>query len=55
MKALRRLIQGRTVVLITHDRRNLEGMDRVVYLEKGRIVREEKGPVPPAEVGELSG
>jgi ATP-binding cassette subfamily B protein len=49
MGALRRLMKDRTVLVITHDPRNLEGMDRVIYLDRGRVVGE--GPAPPVEDG----
>ncbi len=38
-RALRRLMRGRTVLMITHDYRRLEGADRVVVLDRGRIAR----------------
>ena len=37
-RALRRLMRGRTVLMITHDPRNLDGVERVVRLEHGVIV-----------------
>jgi ATP-binding cassette, subfamily B, bacterial len=46
MKALRRLMRDRTVIVITHDPRNLEGLDRVIHLDGGRIVGEEPAPAP---------
>ena len=49
MEAVRRLMKDRTVLLITHDPRNLEGMDRVLYLDKGRLVRESEGTAGPDE------
>jgi subfamily B ATP-binding cassette protein MsbA len=45
MKALRRLMRGRTIVVITHDPRNFAGLDRIVLLQDGRIAGE---TVPPA-------
>ena len=42
MKAVRKLMENRTVLVITHDPRNLEGLDRIVRLEYGRVVRDEK-------------
>ena len=46
MKAVRRLMEDRTVIVITHDPRILVGLDRIVRLEHGRVVRDE--PVAPA-------
>jgi ABC-type multidrug transport system fused ATPase/permease subunit len=37
-RALSRLMRGRTVLMITHDPRNLEGVDRVVRLKHGVVV-----------------
>jgi ATP-binding cassette, subfamily B, bacterial len=44
-RALHRAMRDRTVLMITHDPRNLEGVERVVRLERGRLV--EVGPAPP--------
>jgi ABC-type multidrug transport system fused ATPase/permease subunit len=38
MDDIRRATEGRTVLLITHDRRHVEGFDEVVTLEAGRRV-----------------
>jgi ABC-type multidrug transport system fused ATPase/permease subunit len=38
MKAMERLMKGRTVFLISHQLENMRGMDRVVVLDRGRIV-----------------
>lgn len=35
---------GRTVVMVTHDPRVLSFGDRIIHLEDGRILREEKNP-----------
>jgi ABC-type multidrug transport system fused ATPase/permease subunit len=40
--ALDRLMEGRTVLLITHQMETLRGMDRIVVLTEGRIT--EEGP-----------
>ncbi|HVS16644.1 MAG TPA: ABC transporter ATP-binding protein [Thermoanaerobaculia bacterium] len=53
MKALRRLMRDRTVILITHDPRNLEGLDRVVHLDQGRIVGDGPAPAPSEREGSL--
>ena len=37
-RALERLVRGRTVILITHDIENLGGMQRVIRLERGRVI-----------------
>jgi len=37
-RALHRLMRDRTVLMITHDSRNLEGVDRVVRIERGMVV-----------------
>ncbi len=41
LEGIGRLAEDRTVILITHDLRHLEGFDRVVALEKGEVVRDE--------------
>jgi ABC-type multidrug transport system ATPase subunit len=41
-QALWTLMQGRTVIAIAHRLSTIAGMDRIVYLESGRIV--EEGP-----------
>lgn len=51
MRALRRLMRDRTVLVITHDPRNLEGMDRVIYLDRGRVAGEGPAPAPLVEIG----
>jgi ABC-type multidrug transport system fused ATPase/permease subunit len=38
MAALYRLMQGRTVLLITHRPIGLETMDQVIVLEQGRVL-----------------
>jgi ATP-binding cassette subfamily B protein len=40
--ALWTLVQGRTVIAIAHRLSTIAGMDRIVYLENGRIL--EDGP-----------
>ncbi len=42
MRALRRLMRNRTVLMITHDPRNLEGVDRVITIENGRVVNDRR-------------
>ena len=39
--------QGRAVLIVTHDPRLLPFADRVVHIEDGRIVREERGGAKP--------
>jgi len=39
-QALWTLMQGRTVIAIAHRLSTIAGMDRIVYLEAGRIVEE---------------
>jgi ATP-binding cassette subfamily B protein len=43
-KALRRLMHDRTVVVITHDPRNLDGVDRVIHIDGGRVVEDSASP-----------
>src|SRR5215475_1905605 len=38
-------VHGRAVVLVTHDPRVLSYVDRIIHLEDGRILREEKNSV----------
>jgi ATP-binding cassette subfamily B protein/subfamily B ATP-binding cassette protein MsbA len=55
--ALDRLMEGRTVIMITHRRETLRGMDRVLVLEDGRV-REEEQParlIPKKVLCEASG
>lgn len=40
LRALRRLMEGRTVLMISHDLACLRDMDRIVVLDQGRIVEE---------------
>jgi ABC-type multidrug transport system fused ATPase/permease subunit len=40
MQALRRLMEGRTVVMISHELRLARDADRIVVLKKGRIVEQ---------------
>ncbi len=42
MRALRRLIKGRTVLAITHDLHKLEKVDRVIILEGGKVIEDDK-------------
>jgi putative ABC transport system ATP-binding protein len=44
--------RGATVVIVTHDPRLLQHADRVIQLEDGRIVRDER---PRASIGEETG
>jgi ATP-binding cassette subfamily B protein len=49
--AIRRLMLGRTVILITHHARMLEGCEALLALENGRVVADTTRPVlgsPPA-------
>jgi ABC-type multidrug transport system fused ATPase/permease subunit len=39
-ESLRRLAQGRTVVLITHRLASVRDVDRIVFLERGRVVEQ---------------
>ena len=52
MKALQRLMRGRTILVITHDPRNYEGLDRIVYLQDGRIAGESSAATAPTTVFE---
>jgi ABC-type multidrug transport system fused ATPase/permease subunit len=45
LQALERLMQGRTVITITHQIQNIQGADRILLLENGRI-REVGAGVP---------
>jgi putative ABC transport system ATP-binding protein len=36
--------EGRTIVLVTHDRRVAEYASRVIHMQDGRIVKEESVP-----------
>ncbi len=47
MRALRRLMRNRTVLMITHDPRNLEGVDRVITIENGRVVNDRRSTEDP--------
>jgi ABC-type multidrug transport system fused ATPase/permease subunit len=49
MKALQRLMRGRTILVITHDPRNFEGLDRIVYLQDGRIAGESTAAAAAAQ------
>lgn len=40
LAALRELMEGRTVLMISHDLHRLRDADRIVVLEKGRLVQE---------------
>jgi len=40
VSALERLMKGRTVLLISHQMDTIHGVDRVVMLDRGRIVSE---------------
>jgi len=42
-------VHGRAVVMVTHDPRVLPFGDRIIQLEDGRIVREEKGVISAKE------
>jgi ATP-binding cassette subfamily B protein len=47
MKALQRLMRGRTIVVITHDPRNFVGLDRILHLQDGRIAGESTAATAP--------
>jgi len=55
IELLRRLahLNGRAVVMVTHDPRVLPFADRIIHLEDGRIVREEKSGTPAHETATL--
>jgi ABC-type multidrug transport system fused ATPase/permease subunit len=40
IEALERLMGGRTVLMISHELHRLRNADRIVVLEKGRLVQE---------------
>ncbi|MEE9230941.1 MAG: ATP-binding cassette domain-containing protein, partial [Acidobacteriota bacterium] len=40
MEALRRLMKGRTVIIISHQLRSVQNADRLIVLDGGRIVEE---------------
>jgi ABC-type multidrug transport system fused ATPase/permease subunit len=40
VEALKRLMEGRTVVLISHQLGNIRGVDRVIVVDRGRVVDE---------------
>ena len=40
LAALQRLMEGRTVLMISHDLHRLRDADRIIVLEKGRLVQE---------------
>lgn len=44
-------VHGRAVVMVTHDPRVLSFGDRIIHLEDGRIVREEKSVIGARETG----
>lgn len=39
-KALNRLMEGRTVIMISHDFHSIRAVDRVIALERGQVVQE---------------
>ncbi len=47
-------VHGRAVVMVTHDPRVLPFGDRIIHLEDGRIVREEKNVTGTAETAAFS-
>jgi ATP-binding cassette subfamily B protein len=49
-RALQRVMQDRTVLLITHDMSDLDQLDRVIVVEDG-TVRETRPPLEPAAAG----
>ncbi|MFQ5524300.1 MAG: ABC transporter ATP-binding protein/permease [Acidimicrobiia bacterium] len=50
-EALHRLTEGRTVVVIAHRRSTLSGVDRILVIDEGRLVRS----APPQEINEVMG
>lgn len=51
-RGLQRLMRDRTVILITHDLRELDQLDRVVTLKDGRLVQQEPSPAAADSGGE---
>ncbi len=43
IKAMHRLMRGRTVIMITHDMDKISGFDRVISLRQGKFVADESG------------
>jgi len=46
MQALDRLMEGKTVIVVTHQLEHIRNMDRVIVLREGRIIQDS----PPAEI-----
>jgi ABC-type multidrug transport system fused ATPase/permease subunit len=42
IRLIRKLSEGRTLIVITHDSDLLEHMDRMIFFDKGEIVKDEK-------------
>jgi ABC-type multidrug transport system fused ATPase/permease subunit len=42
IRLIRKLSEGRTLIVITHDSDLLEHMDRLIFFDKGEIVKDEK-------------
>ena len=41
IKLIRKLSENRTLIVITHDSQLLEHMDRLIYFDKGEIIKDE--------------
>ena len=41
IKLIRKLSENRTLIVITHDSQLLEHMDRLIYFDKGKIIKDE--------------
>jgi ABC-type multidrug transport system fused ATPase/permease subunit len=44
METIKKLMQGRTTLIVTHRLATIHNVDRIVVLERGRIVEQGRGP-----------